>query len=121
MVYEEGVDPSNPGDNKETRRVAQNYATFELYQQILPENTPENAELTFDASNCTLVGTYNSGTLADENGDSLDGWFATDILDSADNIVYWLVETDAGLGAEIIPEENYVLFRPGRNAIYQQQ
>ena len=66
--------------------------------------------LSFNKDNCELVGTYISGTLTDANGDPMDGWFATDILDAADNVVYWLVETKAAPGYDIIPDQNPVLF-----------
>ena len=111
MTYEDGVDPDQPQGAEETEETPQNHATFRLYKQVLPEDTAADAVLTFDEENCTLVGTYSSGTLADENGDGRDGWFATDILEVGDNIVYWLVETNAGPGASIIEEENYILFK----------
>ena len=107
------VDPdgtsTDPKD--EIEKVPQNHATFELYQQVLSDSTADNAALSFDEANCTLVGTYTSGTLSTENGDSMSGWFATDILDSAKHIVYWLVETDAGPGGAIIPANQYVLIK----------
>lgn len=96
-----------------------NNAEFNLYMQVLPDETVKagqtetGAVLTFDkAANpdqYTLIGTYSSGTLYDSEGNRLDGWFGTDILKSADNVVYWLEETKAGIGAEIKPESVYTL------------
>lgn len=99
----------------ETEKVAANYCQFQLYQQIVPEDA--GTELTFDAANCTLIGEYSSGTFIGTDGEAVDGKFATDILDVADNIVYWLVETQAGPGAKIIPENNYILIRRGSGDI----
>ena len=99
----------------ETEKVAANYCQFQLYQQIVPEDA--GTELTFDAANCTLIGEYSSGTFIETDGEAVDGKFATDILDVADNIVYWLVETQAGPGAKIIPENNYILIRRGSGDI----
>lgn len=99
----------------EEKEVPQNHATFELWKQ---EVTDGATELAFKEENCEYVGTYTSGTLSDENGTPQKGWFATDILDVADNIVYWLVETKAGPGAEIIPENQYTLFYRGKGTPY---
>ena len=81
---------------------------FALYKQVVDE--APGATLNFKKDNCELVGTYISGTLTDANGNPMDGWFATDILDAADNVVYWLVETKAAPGYDIIPDQNPVLF-----------
>lgn len=83
-------------------------ADFTLYKQVLPENKV-GGELAFDAANCTVVGRYTSGTLI-QNGRAKEGEFQTDILEIADNIVYWLVETRAPSGYAIKESENYVLF-----------
>ncbi len=92
-----------------------NHAEFTLYQQILPEGQTDTA-LSFDPDNCTVVGSYSSGTLYDTDGNRRDGEFVTDILKSADNVVYWLVETKAGPGSEIMPENQIILFkRQGTN------
>lgn len=89
-----------------------NNAEFILYQQNIDLNDgqgttddPTDRNLQFDEDNpdLTVIGTYSSGTLYDENGVRMDGYFATDILKSADNVVYWLVETNAGIGASIDP------------------
>lgn len=96
-----------------------NGAIFELYKQVLTGN--ETEPLSFDpekpGSATTLVGTYSSGTLSDqETGAILDGEFATDILEADENVVYWLVETEAAPGYEIIPSEQIILFMyPGTN------
>ena len=81
---------------------------FALYKEVVDEEP--GSTLSFDEADCELVGTYISGTLTDEEGNLMDGWFATDILDAADNVVYWLVETKAAPGYEIIPDQNPVLF-----------
>ena len=83
-------------------------ANFTLYKQVLQEGTT-GGQLTFDASNCTVVGEYTSGTWI-FNDQPQTGEFQTDVLEIADNIVYWLVETKAPSGYAIIPSENYVLF-----------
>ena len=103
----------------ETKKL--NGAIFELYKQVLTGN--ETEPLSFDPENpgsatlVTLVGTYSSGTLSDPlTGNVLDGEFATDILEADENVVYWLVETEAAPGYEIIPSEQIILFRyPGTN------
>lgn len=94
-----------------------NNARFELYMQVLPDETATDAELVFDQSNpdnqYTLVASYSSGTLYDtESGKRQDGWFGTDILNGGSNIVYWLVEVDPGTGADFNPETEITLIRP---------
>ena len=108
------VDEGNP-ESPEEREVAANYCQFQLYQQIVPEGA--GIELAFDEDNCTLIGEYSSGTFIGADGEPVDGKFATDILDVADNIVYWLVETQAGPGAEIIPENQYILITREKGAV----
>ena len=98
----------------ETKKL--NGAIFKLYKQVLTGNEAE--PLSFDPENpgsATLVGTYSSGTLSDqETGEVLDGEFATDILEADENVVYWLVETEAAPGYSIIPSEQIILFKyPG--------
>ena len=91
-----------------------NNAVFRLYMEVLSENTANDATLSFDQNNLneyTLVGTYSSGTLYDEKGVRQDGWFATDILKSADEVVYWLVEIEPGIGTAIIPENAVTLIK----------
>lgn len=87
-----------------------NNAEFQLYQQRLPEGT-HSGELEYveGGQGYTLVGTYSSGTLYNSDGTRRDGWFATDILDVGDNVVYWLVERSPGIGAEIKPENQVIL------------
>ena len=105
-------------DSPETVNTPANYCQFQLYQQIvdIPEGQTD-VTLTFDAENCTLIGEYSSGTFVGTDGEPVDGKFATDILDVADNIVYWLVETQAGPGAQIMPENNYILFTRAKGAV----
>lgn len=105
----EGADVSE----YETERVPQDNSVFNLYQYRVPEEIGENATLRFEAvkSECTLIGTYTSGSMTDADGDPIHGYFMTDILETGDDIVYWLVETEAGPGGAIIPSENYVLFK----------
>lgn len=100
-------------DTEKNRRPIHN-AQFTLYMEVLDKDTQPNAELAFnqnDLSNYEVIGTYSSGTLYDENGNRKDGWFGTDILKAADNVVYWLVETDAGIGAKIRPENVVTLIK----------
>lgn len=87
----------------------QDGAVFELYRQIITDTS--NKVLAFNRNDCDLIGTYTSGTLTDENGVRQEGELATDILDCGDNIVYWLVETESGPGAEIDPTQQYILFQ----------
>ncbi len=93
-------------DDNKTKKL--DGANFTLYKQVLDEGTT-GGELTFDAANCTVVGEYTSGTWI-HNDTAQEGEFQTDVLENADNIVYWLVETKAPTGYQIIPTENYVLF-----------
>lgn len=91
-----------------------NNAEFTLYQQILPEGTDTNAVLspTLDEiEQMTVIGTYSSGTYYNAAGERQDGWFATDILNVGDRVVYWLVENYAGIGAEIKPENKIILIK----------
>lgn len=106
------IEDERAGDRKGDKRLINN-AEFELYQQIVDISGEEgtNQELAFNPDNCTLIGTYSSGTLYDSNGVRQDGYFATDILKSADNVVYWLIETDAGIGASIRPSTAITLVK----------
>ena len=96
----------NKGSEDESQREINN-AQFDLYMQVVNDGIEpnENGEIplayTEGSKNYKLVGSYSSGTLYDENGKRMDGWFGTDILKSADNVVYWLVEREAGIGAKI--------------------
>lgn len=97
----------NKGKDNESQREINN-AQFDLYMQVVDNSkiTPNaSGELplayTEGSKDYKLVGSYSSGTLYDENGKRMDGWFGTDILKSADNVVYWLVEREAGIGAKI--------------------
>ncbi len=105
--------PDDPKNDDRCKAV--NNAQFTLYMEVLPENTANNAVLSYDPSNPDKVyaeiGTYSSGTLYDTDGKRMDGWFGTDILKAADNVVYWLVETDGGIGADIRPENVVTLIR----------
>lgn len=102
--------PDNPLHNNACEPV--NNAQFTLYMEVLLENTANNAELSYDPTKeYTEIGSYSSGTLYDTDGKRKDGWFGTDILKSADNVVYWLVETKAGIGANIRPENVVTLIR----------
>lgn len=92
----------------EDPRKSVNYAQFDLYMQVVSEK--EGTVLTFDADNCTLIGQYTSGTLVNAAGERQTGKFATDILDADETVVYWLVETKAGPGSAIKPENAITLF-----------
>lgn len=101
-------------EDKEENKTPIHNAQFTLYMEVLDKDTQPNEELAFnqnDLSNYEVIGTYSSGTLYDENGNRKDGWFGTDILKAADNVVYWLVETDAGIGAKIRPENVVTLIK----------
>ena len=105
--YTENNPKPNPID--ETEKNVVNNAEFELYQQVVSEDSG-NA-LSFNKENCTLIGTYTSGTLYGKDGKRKDGWFSSDVLKSNENIVYWLVETKPGIGSEIIPENQIILIK----------
>ena len=88
------------GANKDKERLINN-AQFTLYMQIVdPSQTELAFNLEVDPESYTEIGSYSSGTLYDLEGNRMDGWFGTDVLKSADNVVYWLVETDHGIGAD---------------------
>ena len=102
-----------------------NNAAFTLYMQVVdlkgqdPKDVSNPISLGYDPSHpeyYTKIGSYSSGTLYDTEGNRMNGWFGTDILKSADNVVYWLVETDAGIGASINPENVVTLIH--RNGTY---
>ena len=103
-------------------RKAVNGSQFVLYKQVLDEVT-DGATLTFDAGAAaaetggySVVGNYTSGTMTDKDGNPVDGWFATDILEAADNVVYWLYETKAAPGYKITEGQNPVLFHSNTTA-----
>lgn len=103
----------NEVDTENNRRPIEN-AQFTLYMEVLDKDTEPNAELAFDQKNLSkysVVGSYSSGTLYNADGTRKDGWFGTDILKAADNVVYWLVETNAGIGAEIRGENVVTLIK----------
>ena len=103
-----------------------NNAEFTLYMQVVdlkgqdPKDGNNPVSLKYDPSNPANqyieIGSYSSGTLYDTNGNRMDGYFGTDILKSADNVVYWLVETNAGIGASIDPANVVTLIH--RNGTY---
>ncbi len=97
----------NKGKDNESQREINN-AQFDLYMQVVDnssiipnEDGTISLAYTEGSKDYKLIGSYSSGTLYDENGKRMDGWFGTDILKSADNVVYWLVEREAGIGAKI--------------------
>ena len=100
FVIETGESGTTKGDKREI-----NNAQFTLYMQVVDQTEGElKFDLTQNPDSYTEIGTYSSGTLYNVNGVRMDGWFGTDVLKSADNVVYWLVETDAGIGADFNPE-----------------
>ena len=106
------------GANKDKERLINN-AQFTLYMQIVdPSQTELAFNLEVDPESYTEIGSYSSGTLYDLAGNRMDGWFGTDVLKSADNVVYWLVETDHGIGADY-KEENVVTLIKRENTIYK--
>lgn len=101
-------------EHTEENKIDVNNAEFTLYQQILPEGTDTDAVLspTLDEiEQMTVIGTYSSGTYYNAAGERQDGWFATDILNVGDRVVYWLVENYAGIGAVIKPENKITLIK----------
>ena len=101
-----------PGNNETEEPRPIDHAEFTLYQQIVEG---DETTLIFDEGNLdqyTEIGSYSSGTFYNDEGIRQEGDFATDILKAADNVVYWLVETFAGPGAKIKPENRIILFVP---------
>lgn len=89
-----------------------NNAQFTLYMQIIEEDSTElKFDLNQNPDSYMVIGDYSSGTLYNSEGIRQDGWFGTNILKSADNVVYWLVETNAGIGASIKPENAVTLIK----------
>lgn len=115
FVLEDADAPDAPDGIEHGKKRPVNNAEFELYMEILPEGTGINASLSFENDKkdkkYTLVGSYSSGTLYSAEGERLDGWFGTDILKAADDVVYWLVETTPGIGAKIDPAHQITLIR----------
>nr|WP_076780160.1 FctA domain-containing protein [Lachnoclostridium phocaeense] len=107
------VDDKNTDDQSDDIEREIRNAEFTLYRQVV-EGT--DTILSFNETDCTVVGSYTSGTLYDKDGKRLDGWFGTDILKAADNVVYWLVETKPGIGAKIIPENAITLVKRNNTA-----
>ncbi|HIV22995.1 MAG TPA: Cna B-type domain-containing protein [Candidatus Merdiplasma excrementigallinarum] len=109
--YQVDITPETPNGRK-----AVDGSQFVLYKQVL-DGVADGARLTFDAKAAaaetggySVVGNYTSGTMTDKDGNPVDGWFATDILEAADNVVYWLYETKAAPGYKITEGQNPVLF-----------
>lgn len=88
-----------------------NNAEFDLYMQVLDDTNQTELTYTDGSPDYTLVGHYSSGTLYSADGKRLDGWFGTDILKSADNVVYWLVEHTPGTGAKVNPATEITLIK----------
>ena len=107
FVLEDGTDGTIVG----AERLINN-AQFTLYMQVVdPETQALAFDLTVNPESYTEIGSYSSGTLYDTDGNRMDGWFGTDVLKSADNVVYWLVETNAGIGASIRGENVVTLIK----------
>lgn len=88
---------------------ALNGARFDLYVTDLPESGKELEKPNF--SELTPVGTYESGTLLNEDGNVIDGLLRTDIFHDTSK-VYWLVETKAPIGYVSDPAKSTVAFVP---------
>lgn len=113
-VLDDSSAENAPEDTVDGTRRPVNNASFDLYMEILPDDTDENSVLSFEKDNLgkyTLIGSYSSGTLYDETGDRQDGWFATDILKVSDTVVYWLVETSGGSSSKIDPANQITLIK----------
>ena len=107
FVLEDGTDGTIVG----AERLINN-AQFTLYMQVVNPETKELAfDLTVNPESYTEIGSYSSGTLYDTDGNRMNGWFGTDVLKSADNVVYWLVETNAGIGASICKQNVVTLIK----------
>src|SRR5699024_9504630 len=93
-----------------------NNAAFDLYMEVLADGTPLDAELSFNEEKVkdgtyTLIGSYTTGTLYNEKGERMDGWFGTNILKCSDTVVYWLVERTGGTGEKIDPAHQITLIK----------
>nr|WP_295418086.1 SpaA isopeptide-forming pilin-related protein [uncultured Subdoligranulum sp.] len=110
--------PAVPADSQVNGERPINNAEFDLYMQVVDEELIQDGKtvgLTYvdGSADYTHIGHYSSGTLYDPaTGDRMDGWFGTDVLKAADNVVYWLVERTPGIGAAIKPESQIVLIYP---------
>lgn len=110
--------PEVPADSQVDGERPINNAEFDLYMQVVDEELIQDGKtvgLTYvdGSADYTHIGHYSSGTLYDPaTGDRMDGWFGTDVLKAADNVVYWLVERTPGIGAAIKPESQIVLIYP---------
>ena len=106
MMVDDKDDPDSP------KRTPVNNAKFDLYMYVVPESS--GTALTYKESSpyYTYIGSYSSGTMYDADGDRKDGWFATNILKAGDDVVYWLVEREPGIGAQIKPENQIILIKP---------
>lgn len=114
FVEEDAGAAGVPEGIEDGKKRAINNAEFDLYMEVLEEGTPKDKELTFEDDTLgkyTFVGSYSSGTLYNDQGIRQDGWFSTNILKAADNVVYWLVERTPGVGATINPQEQIILIR----------
>lgn len=106
MMVDDEDAPDSP------KRTPVNNAKFDLYMYVVPED--DGTALTYKESSpyYTYIGSYSSGTMYDANGNRKDGWFATNILKAGDNVVYWLVEREPGIGAAIKPGNQIILIKP---------
>ena len=95
-------------DSPDSAYIKINGTTFTLYKQVLSAGT-DGGELSFSESNCSVVGTYSSGTWI-LNGEMQTGELQTAVLDNAENIVYWLVETRPSTGYGPLPGDEIILF-----------
>ena len=110
MMVDDEDAPDSP------KRTPVNNAKFDLYMYVVSEGS--DTALTYEegSQNYTYIGSYSSGTMYNADGTRKDGWFATNILKAGDDVVYWLVEREPGIGAQIKPENQIILIKPeGRN------
>lgn len=107
MMVDDDKDPDTPDVRKNV-----NNAKFDLYMYVVPEGDGTALTYVEGSQDYTYIGSYSSGTMYDADGSRKDGWFATNILKAGDDVVYWLVEREPGIGAQIKPENQIILIKP---------
>lgn len=95
-----------------------NGARFELYSADLDTYRQSGGtyfitkpDLDGEENGLTYLGTYESGTITDSEGNIIDGELRTDIFHDVSK-VYWLVEVKAPIGYTLDPEKSTVAFVP---------
>ena len=107
MMVDDDKDPDTPNVKRPV-----NNAKFDLYMYVVPEGDGTALTYVEGSEDYTYIGSYSSGTMYNADGTRKDGWFATNILKAGDDVVYWLVEREPGIGAQIKPVNQIILIKP---------